>query len=241
MRLISATLLAAALSVGAAQAADLPMVTKAPAKVVAMTWSGCYVGVHAGYGNGRHKWSDSGVGEFDRHTVDGALAGGQIGCDYQSGAWVTGLEAQGSWADLKGNGRNVFLPAQQENDTVDTLASITARLGYAMGPHLLYAKGGAAYAHNRYSISGPGVGLGVVALGNQDRVGWTVGAGWEWMFLPGWSTKVEYMYMDFGNRDVTLLTTIGPFAGQPSLGQIDQHIHTIKVGLNYHFTSWPGR
>jgi outer membrane immunogenic protein len=235
MRLISATLLAAALSVGAAQAADLPMVTKAPAKIVAQTWTGCYIGVHAGYGWGRKKWSDAGVGEFDSHSSDGALAGGQIGCDYQTGAWVTGLEAQGAWADIKGDGLNAFNAAQIQGDRVDTLASITGRLGYAMGPHLLYVKGGVAYAHDRYDISA--VGLGIIASGDQDRVGWTVGAGWEHMFAPGWSAKIEYMYYDFGNRDVTLLA----ITGLPTIGQIDQDIHTVKVGLNYRFTGWPGR
>jgi outer membrane immunogenic protein len=236
MRLISASLLAAALSVGAAQAADLPMVTKAPARIVAQTWTGCYVGVHAGYGWGRKKWADA-LGEFDAHDVDGALVGGQIGCDYQTGAWVTGLEGQGSWADIKGSGNSVRNALQQENDRVDALASITARLGYAMGPHLLYVKGGLAGAHDRYDISAPLLGLGIIAAADQYRLGWTVGAGWEYMFAPGWSAKLEYMYMDFGNRDVTFLS----IAGTPVLGEIDQNIHTVKVGLNYRFTGWPGR
>jgi outer membrane immunogenic protein len=234
MRLISASLLAAALSVGAAQAADLPMVTKAPARIVAQTWTGCYVGVHAGYGWGRKKWSDAVVGEFDSHSTDGALVGGQIGCDYQTGAWVTGLEAQGAWADIKGDGINAANVAQTDSERIDVLASITARLGYAMGPHLLYVKGGVAYAHDRYDFSTLGL---VTASGDQDRVGWTVGAGWEYMFAPGWSTKIEYMYYDLGSRDVTLLT----IAGVPLINEVDQHVHTVKVGLNYRFTGWPGR
>ena len=39
--------------------------------------------------------------------------------------------------------------------------------------------------------------LGVGSF-SDTRVGWTVGGGLEWMFLPNWSAKVEYLYYDLG-------------------------------------------
>lgn len=31
------------------------------------------------------------------------------------------------------------------------------------------------------------------------RIGWTAGAGLEWMFCPGWSTSIEYLHYDLGS------------------------------------------
>jgi opacity protein-like surface antigen len=61
MRISIASSLAIALSVGAVQAADLPMVTKAPAKVVAQTWTGIYIGAYGGYA-----WTNTGPGQRHR-------------------------------------------------------------------------------------------------------------------------------------------------------------------------------
>ena len=37
-----------------------------------------------------------------------------------------------------------------------------------------------------------------VEFASNDRSGWTVGGGLEYMFGPGWSVFGEYNYMDFG-------------------------------------------
>jgi outer membrane immunogenic protein len=69
---------------GPARAADLPVKTPAVA-VAPPSWTGCYLGVHAGYGWARNRTIDD---DFDRgllastNTATGALAGGQAGCDY---------------------------------------------------------------------------------------------------------------------------------------------------------------
>jgi outer membrane immunogenic protein len=33
------------------------------------------------------------------------------------------------------------------------------------------------------------------------RTGWTAGGGLEWLFLPSWSFKVEYLYYDLGSAN----------------------------------------
>ena len=69
------------------------------------TWTGCYVGGHVGGGWGHKSWRDVTLGgaEFASHGVTGWLGGFQIGCDYQAGAWVYGVEAQAGWAGLFGD------------------------------------------------------------------------------------------------------------------------------------------
>jgi outer membrane immunogenic protein len=77
-------------------AADLPMhYSKAPAPYMApvFNWTGCYVGVHGGAGAMRDSFTDQ--------TGTGGLAGGQLGCNYQDGNWVFGLEGEGYWSGMK--------------------------------------------------------------------------------------------------------------------------------------------
>lgn len=134
MRLSVASLLAAVLSVGAAQAADLPMVTKAPAKIVAATWTGVYIGAYGGYG-----WANTGLSDVTggvddgSHVADGGLAGGTLGANYQTGMWVFGVEADGGWADLKGSNLSPSRVATSMESKIDTLATIPAASASLLG------------------------------------------------------------------------------------------------------------
>src|SRR2546429_6563124 len=88
----AAVAVSAIVCAGAASAADLaarPMPYAAPAPV--FSWTGCYVGVHGGAGVLLDQGFESGGVMRDRHGV-GGLAGGQIGCNYQTGMLVLGIE-----------------------------------------------------------------------------------------------------------------------------------------------------
>jgi outer membrane immunogenic protein len=112
---------------GSAVAADLPARTysKAPAAVVAAyDWSGCYVGVNAGYGwnSGNTRYIDPNVapnadpinfvGTLDlsiptpRPRGSGWLGGGGAGCNWQSKQWVLGIEADIDAAHIFGSNTN---------------------------------------------------------------------------------------------------------------------------------------
>jgi outer membrane immunogenic protein len=91
-----ATLLAAAtigLVVGQASAADLPR--KAPAYMPppppAFTWTGCYIGGNVGGAWANVEVTDVPTSFTASHSNSGFAGGGQIGCDYQMGAWVVGI------------------------------------------------------------------------------------------------------------------------------------------------------
>lgn len=185
MRICVASLLAAALGVGATQAADLPMVTKAPAKVVVQTWTGVYIGAYGGYA-----WANSGF--FNRttgfddggHVASGGVAGGTLGINYQTGIWVVGVEADGGWADIKGNNLSPSLVATGVHSKIDTLSTITGRVGVAPWQNtLFYVKGGGAYATRHVDLFSTATGV-VTQAGGDDRWGWVVGAGAEYMFAP---------------------------------------------------------
>jgi outer membrane immunogenic protein len=216
-----------------AMAADIParIPVKAPPPVVvaAYSWSGCYIGIHGGGAWGNKRWYDATGFEFvDReHDVDGFLVGGQLGCNWQSGQWVFGIEGQAAWADVEGSVDSFGVRYRTE---ADILGSIAARIGWAFDRTLLYVKGGAAFAHEGHTIGTPG---GVIAFEAEKelRWGWMVGAGLEYAFSGAWSGKIEYNYNNFGTEDISLCPVPGP--GLCGTEQIKQHIHIVKVGINY--------
>jgi outer membrane immunogenic protein len=227
--------LAAIVLANSAFAADLGYqpVYKAPVMApVAFSWTGCYIGGHLGGGWGNKRWSNPAAGgvEFSNYDADGWLGGGQIGCNWQTGSWVFGAEADASWANISGSGFNTGRAFISDRSKVDFLGTATGRVGYAWDRALFYAKGGAAWAHDKFSDISTLNGL-TVDNADQTRWGWTIGAGVEYAFAPSWSAKLEYDYLDFGKQTAT-------FAGPaiPAFNtDIDQHIHVLKVGVNYKF------
>ena len=144
-------------------------------------------------------------------NISGYMLGGQIGCDYQFAFnWVVGIEG----AAVRGQYRRQHRVAQPPGiagdsatfkETTDLLTSATARVGYAWDRWLLYAKGGAAWASDRYSAIGVFLGTPYDLEGLETRFGWTAGAGVEWALSNDWSVKLEYDYYGFGSRSVTFI------------------------------------
>jgi outer membrane immunogenic protein len=218
-------------------AADLGVRGPWVAAIPVFTWTGCYVGTHVGGG-----WADETITapaivpgvSVTGHTA-GVLGGGQVGCNLQFGGnWVIGIEGEGSAADIKGDTNQTILGITgTASAKTDWIASATARLGYTWDRWLIYGKGGAAWAHNNYSLSIPVFPEHETA--SDTRTGWTAGGGVEWAFWSNWSMKAEYNYYDFGTSSVTL---VGTFAGVPIEVpgiEIRQRISVGKFGVNYRF------
>jgi hypothetical protein len=90
----------------ATMAAKARMYTKAPAAAAPVNWTGVYAGISLGSAVGRAKYNDPFPGAFpgtDFADLGGALAGGQIGVNYQTGQFVIGAEISGAWADIQGD------------------------------------------------------------------------------------------------------------------------------------------
>src|SRR5437660_4610139 len=88
----------AALIAGPALAADLPI--KSP--FLAPSWTGFYIGGHAGWVSDRPSVTDEAYFDSGATTLlnsSSFAGGGQIGYNWQMGSVVYGIEADGSWAD----------------------------------------------------------------------------------------------------------------------------------------------
>jgi outer membrane immunogenic protein len=219
---------------GPAMAADLaarPYVKAPPPVVAVYNWTGFYIGANGGYGWGRIS-SGTTVAPFVSTAADtsGGLAGGQIGYNWQVQNWVFGLEADGDWADVKGS---ALCPNPAFDCAANTraLATFRGRIGWAIGPTLLYATGGLGYANTRYSTLTGGVpAAGTTGYFTSDRWGWAAGAGVEYGFTPNWSAKLEYMHYGFDDATAPI-GTLSP--GVPVFTTL--RIDTIKAGINYRF------
>ena len=226
---VGAALLSISGLVGAASAADLATrpYTKAPSAFY--NWTGFYIGANGGYGWGSASSYGVPGGIPTNHDPSGALAGGQIGYNWQTGLWVYGLEADGDWANIRGSALCPNPIASCASDT-RALASFRGRLGWATGPVLLYGTGGLGYANTRFSaltVVGGLPALGATGSYTTDRWGFAAGAGIEYGFTPNWSAKLEYMHYGFG----TVTAPVGTLDSSPVATRL--RVDTVKVGINY--------
>jgi outer membrane immunogenic protein len=196
-----------------------PVAVKAPAPAI-FDWSGFYVGVHGGYGwgDGSLTYPGGGGAEFG---VDGWMAGGLIGANYQVGQTVLGVEADINWSDIAGGSvcAAVTGPCNVSNSWLGT---VRGRLGYAMDRFMPYITGGVAFGNVEANV--PGVGKA-----SDTRVGWTAGVGAEYAFASNWSWKTEYLYVDLGKFDC------GVACGGVSPTNVRFDAHIVRTGLNVRF------
>ncbi|HEY4142673.1 MAG TPA: outer membrane protein [Pseudolabrys sp.] len=201
-----------------ASAADLPRkaLPYAPA-YYAPVWSGFYAGVNAGYG-----WAnfDDGVSSS---KMNGFIGGGQLGYNWQLNSFVLGVEGDIQYsAQKRTESATIGGTVVTGEAKVPWFGTARGRLGYAFDSVMIYGTGGAAWSNLKASVTA----LGATVSTDTTKMGWTAGAGVEWMFLPRWSVKAEYLYIDSGSTTLTV-------AGVSASGKLKDNIG--RVGVNYHF------
>jgi outer membrane immunogenic protein len=227
---VVAAIAIAALSGTSALAADMPV--KAPA-VRAATWTGCYLGANGGYSALHEDIALLGVGGAAQ--FGNAIGGVHGGCDYQTGNWVFGIQEMFDWTKLDNSTTLppiIAGPTVTLSTKVSWLDTLTLRAGYLLQPQtLLYLKGGAAWARDKYFDTTVAFPFAFFATGASTRTGWTLGAGFERYFAPNWSFFIEYDFTDLGRRNEDLVFPDGTV----STFSIRQELQTVLFGVNYRF------
>jgi outer membrane immunogenic protein len=200
-----------------ALAADLPRRSAAVAPapmMVAMNWTGFYLGVNVGYVAAE----EIGVAPLSAE-LNGFTVGGRIGYDMQlSPNWVIGAFADVDAGFAKDT---VAVGGARVTAKLPLMANLNLRVGYLISPAtLLYVTGGYSYAD--VSLSANFV-LPAGLPGSAD--GWNIGAGLEHRFTQNWSAFIEARYLDMKYDRIVFL------AGNPS----DANAWQVKVGVNYRF------
>jgi outer membrane immunogenic protein len=201
----------------AASAADFPRKALPYSPVYAPVWSGFYAGVNAGYG-----WANFDDG-FSTTKMNGFIGGGQLGYNWQIGSFVLGVEGDMQYsAQKRTESASVLGITVSSEAKIPWFGTARGRVGYAFDSFMVYATGGAAWTNFKASASA----LGLTVSTETTKAGWTVGGGVEWMFIPRWSVKAEYLYIDSGTTSLTI-------AGLTASGKLKDNI--ARIGINYHF------
>ena len=125
-----------------------PVYTAPPPIVPVWSWTGCYVGGHAGGLWAKQKeWIVRTPGgaffgqSLGGHDADSWVGGAQVGCDYQfAGGFVIGIQGDYAWTDAEGSHNSAREFGVAYHSQVESLATVTGRIGYAWDRFLGYAK-----------------------------------------------------------------------------------------------------
>jgi outer membrane immunogenic protein len=195
---------------------------------------------------------------------NGAVVGGQIGYNWQfSNNWLAGFETDNQGVSGKGSSGavsrtaltglpNTLAQSSSVSSSIDYLGTVRGRVGFLYTPTLLvYGTGGLAYGGVNaetgisQSLKGPSSVVPPAWSGtgafSDTRFGWTAGAGFEWMFIPNWTTKVEYLHYDLGsvtydvNPWVSNAAAAAPFTVNALQSTASFSGDIVRAGLNYKF------
>jgi outer membrane immunogenic protein len=185
----------------------------------------------------------------------GGFGGAQLGYSWQNGDWVFGVETDIQGADIGNTSTSTFrgggpidangkVPAASVStgrDHIDWFGTLRGRAGVTVDRVLFFGTAGLAYGGVKSSVTNiftPAAGAppaGVfTGTTNDTRVGWAAGAGLEWGFAPGWSVKGEYLHVDLGSSNVTIVDPVN-FQRASATYRFNHAFDTIRIGVNYRF------
>ena len=218
----------------AVQAADLPQAPPPPPQAPAAyipaappvyNWGGIYVGINGGYGFGTAKWTPSGGGASS-DKANGGIVGGTLGANFQTGAFVFGVEGDFDWSGINSSTAGSVCIVTANCQAGNTwLSTLRGRFGFALDRILFYGTAGGVFGNEQTTQSG--------VTTTHTQAGWTAGVGVETAFADHWTAKLEYLYANLGTASVTCTTACGVPGGIPvSIGLTD---NLIRLGVNYKF------
>jgi outer membrane immunogenic protein len=146
---------------------------------------------------------------------------------------------------------NNYTATLSVTDHLDWLGTVRGRAGFLITPTwLVYGTGGLAYggASSATAIAGaetPNTGTANIAGAGSfsgTRVGWTAGAGMEYLFAPNWTVKAEWLHYDLGSATYSNGTMNAFLNGTNTLNFTDVSSSTakftgdiVRAGVNYKF------
>lgn len=186
--------------------------------------------------------------DVDPTGVDGSI---RAGYDMQFGPLVVGLVGELSAVDLEDSVTSFSTTpaAYVFTRQVEQMAALRARVGFPVGPALLYATGGAATAKVENSFRTTNTANSFTVRNDDDRAdGYQLGGGVEWRLAPNLSVTGEYLYSNLQTDDYVIRVGPGtapatnPFILPPNTAGTDMtrsnddlELHALRIGMNVRF------
>jgi outer membrane immunogenic protein len=233
--------------VGAGRAADLPAKAPGP-KIAAYSYTGCYIGGFAGWGQANdwkstdlNGYNPGGANPWEFSLNTSVTYGGTVGCNWQANSFigpfnpVLGIEGEGGFMGLSvapfaqpfpvavGGGPTTVSDAAKIGNGYGVVAG---RVGLAFDRLLVYGKVGVAFYDASATITDAS-NAGFVATGSKSASTLAFGFGAEYAIFDHWTGKAEYLGFD----GTTFNACSGTFCWKQDTGLV----HTFKLGLNYKF------
>ncbi|WP_299176705.1 outer membrane beta-barrel protein [uncultured Brevundimonas sp.] len=183
---------------------------------------------------------------------DGVEAGVRAGYDMQFGNIVVGALAEYTVNNVQDTvtGFSTTPAFYSFTRELESTAAVRARLGYAMGPALIYGTGGYAYGQfdNRFRTSNTANRF-TETTESDDGDGWQAGGGVEYALGRGLTVSGEYLYTSLSvDSPVIRVDSTGttpaanPFILAPNTTGTDMTrgngkfgTHMVRIGMNYRF------
>ena len=206
-------------------------------------WGGGYLGAQVGYLDSNIGIDyEEDVGGFKSKSspdANGTVGGVYGGYNWSSiGPWVYGVEGEYNWSSADGSGPEVevfsLVPGANLGSyttSLDATAALRAKIGYASGANLFYGTLGVAYVDYSVNYDNPAPVVPARRL-SSNKIGWTVGLGYERDLGNQWAGRIDYRYSDFGSATIGS-GTVG--TGTSYKFESDIEIHEIRIGLARRF------
>jgi len=221
-------------------------------------WSGGYFGLSAGGFKGRSTWSTTQLGPDDAivcppacqsdtnakfSDANGYTAGGHLGWNWLFGGHLLlGLEAGAGSTNSRGS--ISYTPGWVDVGSTDDITATyeynggaAARLGLVAGPVMIYGIAGPWWqkVSVRYNCTG-GAGSWCLSSQSENKAdilrGWMAGGGLEWRVASRWSTRLDYRYAKYEDKDYTFFSKS---ATDTVFVRTGAKTYTIAVGVSYRF------
>jgi outer membrane immunogenic protein len=199
-------------------------------------WSGFYVGLNVGVAGLK-----TDIGDLDDYNTFGTTsledtnvaAGGQMGYNWQKGAFVFGVEADFDYLNTE---KTFSSGAYNYNAKLDFQGSLRARGGIAVDKALIYATAGVAVSRGDSHFdelaenSGEDRPNGENARQDEWQAGFVGGVGVEYKLNCHWSARMEALYTHYPEST----NVVKPDATSDRFS-FQNDVYSVRVGINYLF------
>jgi outer membrane immunogenic protein len=213
------------------------------AQDVPKNWTGGYLGLEVGAGQGSVSVTDNAAdgippGPFNYTTLN-LLTGLNAGYNVQAGVFVLGVEGKVGYMIPRGQGTVPSSnPAYHQDLTINpgVTAELSAKAGLALDQTLLYTKAGVTWFGG--SAQQVTTKPGYAPTGSGALPGKVVGLGVEQMLTDTVSIKAEYDHTIYDQVTAYQTSTVADPptpVGYKFYNWTNMGIDTISVGVNVHF------